>query len=102
MERDINMKYIDTVFSLRLEISSVAVLIIYQVPIINFSNPCKQFQRLKRSPNLCLHKGNALKTLITKNVLYIFLCFFFSVFLHVVATIKNVFLAENGLNGVNP
>ena len=58
------MNYIDTVFRLRLEILDIFNNSANKILIINFSNYCKQFQRLKRFPKLCLHKGNDLENVI--------------------------------------
>ena len=44
------------------------------------------FQRVKRFPNFCLHKGNALEKLVLKKCLYTSLIFVFSIFIYVVAT----------------
>ena len=58
------MNYNDTVLRLWLEILDILDIFANKILIINFSNYCKQFQRLKRFPKFCLHKGNDLENLI--------------------------------------
>ena len=58
------MNYINTVLRLWLEILDILDIFANKILIINFSNYCKQFQRLKRFPKLCLHKGNDLENVI--------------------------------------
>ena len=58
------MNYIDTVFRLRLEILDIFNNSANKILIINFSNYCKQFERLKRFPKFCFDKGNDLENLI--------------------------------------
>ena len=58
------MNHIDTVFWLRLEILDIFNSSANKILIINFSNSCKQFQRLKCYQKLCLHKGNASENLV--------------------------------------
>ena len=58
------MNYIDTVFWLRWEVLDIFNSRANKILIINLSNSCKQFQRLKCFPNFCLHKVSALENLV--------------------------------------